>query len=188
MCARAGLDGPTVVRAAAALLDARGGRELTLGELAAHLGIRTPSLYNHITGQEELRRRLALLGVEELGYRLGHAAIGRSGDEAVVALAGAYRAFAHEHPGLYAASLRAPEPDDAALSAASDEILEIVRAVLAPAGLPNGELIHAIRAFRSVVHGFVSLELAGGFGLPVDVDESFNRLIRMFLRGLRTTP
>lgn len=35
------------------------------------------------------------------------------------------------------------------------------------------------------MHGFVSLELAGGFGLPVNVDESYHRLLTAFIRGLQ---
>nr|MDQ2831507.1 WHG domain-containing protein [Chloroflexota bacterium] len=56
--------------------------------------------------------------------------------------------------------------------------------VLAPYGLRGAEETHAIRAWRSLVHGFVSLEMTGGFGLPLDLDESFRRLIRLFIAGL----
>ena len=62
MPARAGLDSAAVVRAAADLADAKGIDALTLGEVAARLGVRTPSLYNHIAGLDGLRRDLALLG------------------------------------------------------------------------------------------------------------------------------
>jgi len=31
-----------------------------------------------------------------------------------------------------------------------------------------------------------TLEIAGGFGLPLDLDESFNRLLQMFVRTLQT--
>jgi hypothetical protein len=44
-----------------------------------------------------------------------------------------------------------------------------------------------VRAFRSIAHGFVSLEAAGGFGLSLDTDESYCRLISVFLRGLHVT-
>ena len=45
--------------------------------------------------------------------------------------------------------------------------------------------LHAVRGLRSVVHGFASLEVAGGFGLPLDLDESFRRLVEMFIGGLQ---
>jgi AcrR family transcriptional regulator len=185
MPARAGLDSAAVVRAAADLADAKGIDVPTLGELAAHLGVRTPSLYNHVNGLEGLRRDLALLGVRELNARLSRAAVGKAGDAAIAAFADAYRAFAHAHPGLYAATQRAPGPDDNELHAAADEVVATIVAVLAAYGLEGNDAVHTVRAFRSVLHGFVSLEMGGGFGLPLDLDESFRRLLRIFITGLR---
>jgi hypothetical protein len=37
---------------------------------------------------------------------------------------------------------------------------------------------------RSIVHGFVSLEHSGGFGLPLEIDETFRRLLVSFLSYL----
>jgi AcrR family transcriptional regulator len=184
MPARAGLDAAAVVRAAADLADAKGIDALTLGELAAHLGIRTPSLYNHIAGLDGLRRDLALVGVRELTARLARAAIGKAGDTAIIAFADAYRAFAHAHPGLYLATQRAPGPDDDELHAAADEAVATIVAVLAAYGLEGDDAVHMVRALRSVLHGFVSLEMGGGFGLPLNLDESFRRLLHIFIAGL----
>ncbi len=184
MGSKAGLDREAVVRAAAAMADAAGGKEVTLAELAAHLGVRTPSLYNHIAGQEGLRRELALLGTRELGARMGRAAMGKARADAILALANAYRAFAKERPGLYATSLRAPDPADLAHCAASDDVLAILFAVLEGYGLRGDVAVHTIRGLRSLLHGFVSLELGGGFGLPLDLDESFVRLVHVFIDGL----
>ncbi len=47
-------------------------------------------------------------------------------------------------------------------------------------------VLHAVRGLRSIVPGFVTLEGAGGFGLPLDLDESFRRLVAAFVKGLRT--
>jgi AcrR family transcriptional regulator len=184
MPARPGLDRDKIVRAAAELLDAAHGGEVTLAQVAARLGVRTPSLYNHIAGQEELRRGLALMGMRELGKRIGRAAIGKATDDAILAIAHAYRAFARERPGLYLATLRAPEPDDLELQATADEILTVLRLVLEPYGLSSEEEVHVMRGLRSLIHGFVSLELAGGFGIPVDLDDSFQHLLDQFLAGL----
>ena len=174
-----------MVRAASDLVDAEGIEALALARLAERLGVRTPSLYNHVAGLEGVRGGLAVYGIRELGAHLTRAAIGRSGEDAVVALAQAYRRFAKERPGLYAASLRAPEPGDEAARQASEDLLDVVRAVLAPYGLRGAAETHQIRAFRSLAHGFVSLELGGGFGLPVDIDESFRYLLALFIAALR---
>ena len=49
------------------------------------------------------------------------------------------------------------------------------------------EAIHALRALRSVVHGFATLEAAGGFGIPLNLDESFRRLVELLIRGMEGT-
>jgi len=182
--ARAGLDEAAVLRAAADLVDAEGWDTLSLTRLAEVLGVRAPSLYNHVAGLEGVRRGLAVMGVRELRDRMARAAIGRSGAEALFAIAEAYRRFAKERPGLYAAGLRAPGPDEAALAEVAADTLAIIRAVLAPYALQGAAEVHAMRAFRSLVHGFVSLELAGGFGMPVDLEESYRTLVRLLVAGL----
>ncbi len=181
---RPGLDEAAVLRAAAELVDAEGLETLSLARLAEALGVRSPSLYNHVAGLEGVRRGLALLGARELRDRLARAAIGKSGDDALYTIADAYRRFAKDHPGLYAASLRAPGPDDLTLSEVAADIYAIIAAVLAPLKLSGEAEVHMIRGFRSLAHGFVSLELAGGFGMPVDLDESYHVLMRTLLAGV----
>lgn len=185
---RVGLSREAVVEAAAELVDEEGLEALSLSVLASRLGIRTPSLYNHVAGLGGLRRELALLGLSELGRRIGRVAIGKTTDEATFAIARAYRHFVKERPGLYAATVRSSRlsyPEDPAFQAVERETLETVLAVLASYGLSGDEALHAARGFRSTVHGFATLEVAGGFGIPLDLDESFERLLRNFVAGLR---
>jgi AcrR family transcriptional regulator len=175
-----------VVQAAADLMDANPAHELTLADLARHLGVRTPSLYNHVESLDELRQCIAVYGVRELGDRLGSAAIGRSGPSALMAMAWAYRDFAASRPGLHLATQRAPQPGQTELAEAAEAVLDILRRVLEPLGLSENEQVHAIRALRAMVHGFVSLEQAGGFGMPVDLDESFQYLVDMYIAQIST--
>src|SRR5262249_6113108 len=112
MARSVGIDRAQVVAAAAAIADAQGLEELTLAQVAARLGVRLPSLYNHVDGLPGLRRELALCGARQLYERMSRAAIGKAEDEAMLALGQAYRSYIKEHPGLYAATVRAPAPDD----------------------------------------------------------------------------
>jgi AcrR family transcriptional regulator len=182
---RRGLTPAAVADTAARLADRDGLDALTLGAVAGELGVRTPSLYNHVDGLPGLRRALALRGVEELGEAIRDAAVGRSGDAAVVALAEAYRAFARRRPGLYAALQRAPGPGDADVAAAAARLLEPVFAVLRGDGIEGDDAIHAARALRSAMHGFVDIERMGGFGIDLDLDESYRRTIVAVAAGLR---
>src|SRR5919109_4652049 len=90
MSRRVGLDQATVVEAAARLVDEEGIDQLTLSRLAERLGVRTPSLYNHVAGLPGLKRDLAVSCLRDLLDRLMRATIGKSGAEAIVALADAY--------------------------------------------------------------------------------------------------
>jgi AcrR family transcriptional regulator len=180
----AGVTRERLVAVAAQIADAKGLEQLTLAEVAAALGIKLPSLYNHVDGLPGLRRELALLAARQLVERISRAAIGRAADEALMAVARTYRAFVLERPGLYATLVRAPSPDDAELQQAGAAIVEVVLAVLAPYGLSEEAAIHAVRGLRSIAHGFATIELAGGFGLALDRDESFERLMRAYLAGL----
>jgi hypothetical protein len=112
------------------------------------------------------------------------AAVGRARDDALVAMAHAYRAYATGHPGRYAATQRAPAEEDPELVAAAAAAVEIVLAVLRGYGLEGDDAIHAARAVRSALHGFVALETGGGFGLPVALDTSYDRIVAALARGL----
>ena len=184
MSHRVGLDQATVVEAAVKLIDEEGLDQLTLGRLAGRLGVRTPSLYNHVAGLPGLKHDLALYCLSDLLDRILLATVGISRAEAIFALADTYRAYAREAPGRYALTLQAPDHGDHELQALAQQLVDVLRAVLAPYRLGEEEAIHAIRSLRSIVHGFLSLEVAGGFGMPVDLDASFHWLINLYIDGL----
>jgi AcrR family transcriptional regulator len=182
---RAGLDHDRVVTAAADIADAEGLDAVTLARIAAQLGVKSPSLYNHVAGRDGLVHGVALLGLGELAATLREAAVGRAGRDALLATAEAYRRFVKEHPGRYAAgAVVAPEPGDAAHRAAGAAVLDVMSGVLRAWELADDERTHALRAFRAAVHGFATLEAAGGFGLKLDVDASFARLVTALAAGL----
>ncbi len=181
---RPGLSPKVVLAEAAKLADASGFDQLSLADLAARFHIKPPSLYNHIESLEALRRGLALMAMRELADSLGKAAIGRSKDDAVRNLAGAYRDFVKRRPGLYQSMQRAPSEADAELKRASDEVVNVCLAVLGGYGLDRRASLHAIRGLRSAVHGFATLEAIGGFGIPLSIDESFAWLVECFVTGL----
>jgi len=184
---RAGLDAEAVVAAAASLADADGLAQLTLARLAAALGIRTPSLYAHVDGLSDLRARLGARGARELAGVIKVAAAGRSRSDALRAVAAAYREYAHAHPGTYAA-MQQVASDSEEFQAAGAEVVGLIMAVLRGYGLEDEPAIHAVRAFRSAMHGFVTLERDGGFGLPVDLVASYDKLVTMLDAGLAATP
>jgi AcrR family transcriptional regulator len=185
---KAGISPADVIEAAAAIADRDGLAAATLTSVAQHLGIRTPSLYNHIDGLSGLRRLLALRAATMLSEAFTAAADGLDGPAKLRAIAVAYRTFALRHPGLYASLLPAPRPgeDDELYRAMAAPAL-MVADTLTEAGADHDTAIHLTRALRSLLHGFVHLESHGGFGMPVDIDASFDTALTMVMAATELT-
>lgn len=180
---RVGLTPEVVTRTAADLLNREGREALTLARVANELGVRSPSLYNHVEGLEGLEREIALAGIDQFADACRTAVMGRSGADALRAMAHAYRDFARSQPGVYALT-QVARPHDEEHVARSARVLEPVFAVLAGFGLEGDELIHATRTLRAALHGFTLLETQSGFGMDVDVDASFEWLVTALEVGL----
>lgn len=180
---RAGLSRAAVTRAALELIDEHGTGELTLAKVAERTGVATPSLYKHVRNVAELRNQIAIRVVGELTERLSSAVMGRAGDEALRAAMCAYREFVIDHPNRYAAFPQAP-PADPELAAATRRLLDVILAVLRGYGLEGPAAIHAARCLRATAHGFASLQAADGFGLPEDLDTTYDHLVGMLASGI----
>ena len=174
---RAGLTTAVVTQEAGKLADEVGFENLTLSALARRLGVRQPTLYKHVDGTAGLHREMAMLAKVQLADVMRRAAVGRARDEALLAIAVAYREWALEHPGLYATAVRAAAPGDVDDERAALEALEVIYDVLRSYGISGDDAIEATRALRALLHGFVTLQSGGGFGYPVDIDHSFLRAI-----------
>ncbi len=207
---RAGLTPQAVVDLALAVVDEggpSGWADLGLSAVAHRAGVAVPSLYKHVNGLPGLRSAVAARCVEELTAVMREAIAGATkaerttphddpareapasdpttptlaGAEALCAVADATRAYALTHPGRYRAVQGA---EATALGGRAAEPAELVAHVVGRLGLPPDRWVDQVRAVRAAVHGFVELELGGGFGMPEDVDESFRYLVDMLVRGL----
>ncbi len=175
-----------VVVVSAELVNRAGNIEqVTLKEIARTLNIRVPSLYNHVKGQAGLRQALRLFALQRLMQLFHEAIAGKTGKEALLATAHAYRAFAHANPGIYPLILEAgPDETGDEINRIKSDILTLFTLILGAYGLDKDDAHHAVRGLRSLLHGFVSLELARGFALPLDIDESFNHLLNLYISGI----
>ncbi|MFX3632117.1 MAG: WHG domain-containing protein [Candidatus Pristimantibacillus sp.] len=186
MSPRIGLDLHTILQSAAEIADEKGLNEVTLASLSQKLGIRSPSLYNHVDGLSGLKLKLAFHGLKNLYEKLMRAAVGRSGDEAVLSVGRAYIEFARLHPGLYEATLSSQHgSEDADLNMVSEEIVQLMIDIMQAYNVEKDIAIHMVRGLRSILHGFASLERVGGFGLPVNLDDSVEMVLRTYLSGFR---
>ncbi|MFI5952431.1 TetR/AcrR family transcriptional regulator [Cryptosporangium sp. NPDC051539] len=174
---RQGLTPETVVLAAADLADEIGVDRVTVSGLARRLGVRDASLYSHVRSLDDLRVRIALRASGELADRLGDAVAGRAGRDALGAFGSAYRAYALAHPGRYASTHLQLDPALVASTPSAQRILDLTGAMFRGYGLTDPDLTDAVRLVRSTFHGFATLEAAGGFGHPRDLDTSWRRAL-----------
>ncbi|MER6117441.1 WHG domain-containing protein [Streptomyces sp. NPDC001743] len=185
---RAGLSAERLTRAGAELADEVGFDQVTVSALARRFDVRVASLYSHVKNSHDLRTRIALLALEELADRGAAALAGRAGKDALGAFADVYRDYAREHPGRYAAAQYRLDPEAAAASAGGRHS-RMTRAILRGYDLTEPDQTHAVRLLGSVFHGYVSLEMQGGFSHSVpDSQESWSRIVDALDALLRNWP
>jgi len=179
------LDRTIVINTSAQLAEEVGLDNITLLKLANKLGVKTPSLYNHISGLKDIYIGLATLGMEKLGSTVRDSAIGKSNDEAITAIAYQYRKFAKQYPELYKAIINSPELNDSKVKEAGHIFVQIMYKVLEEYNYSEEDSMHIVRGLRSIMHGFVSLEAAGFFKSNWDREESYKRLVSGFILSIR---
>ncbi|MEU5001170.1 WHG domain-containing protein [Streptomyces sp. NPDC021622] len=185
---RVGLTAERLTQAGAELADEVGFDQVTVSALARRFDVKVASLYSHVKNSQDLKTRIALLALEELADRGAAALAGRAGKDALSALANVYRDYAREHPGRYAAGQMRLTPEAAAASAGGRHS-QMTRAILRGYDLTEPDQTHAVRLLGSVFHGYVSLELAGGFSHSApDTEETWPRILDALDALLRNWP
>ncbi|MEV6127564.1 TetR-like C-terminal domain-containing protein [Streptomyces violaceusniger] len=185
---RVGLTPERLTQAGAELADELGFDQVTVSELARRFDVKVASLYSHLKNGQDLKTRIALLALEELADRAAEALAGRAGKDALTAFANVYRDYAREHPGRYAAAQLRLDPEAAAASAGVRHA-QMTRAILRGYDLAEPDQTHAVRLLGSVFHGYVSLEMGGGFSHSApDSEESWSRTLDALDALLRNWP
>ena len=175
-----------IVNAALTFLDREGWDALTINALATQLGTKGPSLYNHVDSLEDLRRTVRMRVIDDIITMLNRVAEGRVRDDAVLVMAGAYRSYAHHHPGRYSAFTRMP-PSAATnpeFTAATRSAAAPVIAVLSSYGLDMEQAFYAALEFWSAMHGFVLLEMTGVMDDIIDTDTVFSDMVLRLAAGM----
>ncbi|CAL9319375.1 TetR/AcrR family transcriptional regulator [Streptomyces sp. R02] len=188
MAPRVGLTAERLTAAGAELADEVGFDQVTVSELARRFDVKVASLYSHVKNSHDLKTRIALLALEELADRAADALAGRAGKDALVALANVYRDYAREHPGRYAAAQYRLDPETA-MAGAGVRHSRMTRALLRGYDLDEPDQTHAVRLLGSVFHGYVSIEMGGGFDHSApDTQETWSRVLDALDVLLRTWP
>jgi AcrR family transcriptional regulator len=183
---RQGLNKEVVISAAIRLIEEKGISNFSLNELAKSLDIKPASLYSHIQNIDALLTDVGTIAVRQMVSCEKEAIAEKSRDEALFALAAAYRKFAKEHYELYLLVMNIPKGHNPVLERAAKEITEPVMEVLETYKIPKEMQMHYQRSLRSMMHGFVAHEEYGAFShFPIDRDQSYERSIRLIADGLQ---
>jgi AcrR family transcriptional regulator len=173
-----------IVDGALTFLDREGWDSLTINALATQLGTKGPSLYNHVDSLEDLRRAVRIRVIDDIITMLNRVGEGRARDDAVLVMAGAYRSYAHHHPGRYSAFTRMPlGGEDPEYAGATRNAAAPVIEVLSSYGLDGDEAFYAAIEFWSAMHGFVLLEMTGVMD-DIDTDALFSDMVLRLATGL----
>jgi AcrR family transcriptional regulator len=181
---RQGLTEEIIVKEAVKIVAENGINGLYLRDLAQRLGVKTPALYNHISGIDELKSSIGAYARKALNDKLREATDGKSREDAFIAATYVYRDFARNEPGLYSAVSHIPVSADEDPSVRG---LAPLRELIGSFNISEDDKVHFIRALRAALHGFVSLDHAGFMHLsPISKEDSFDVMVRGYFKALLT--
>ena len=179
------------------LIDERGFERFSLAALAGSLGVKTASLYNHISGLDELLADVGLKAAGMMYLAAEREMEGKHRRDALIALAFSLWEFAKQHPGLYHLMVRGTMNNEYAdMKTEALRVLEPITAAVNEYDLTHEQKVHWHRVIRSVGYGFVLHETKGAFTLAeypaaetyrIIVDEIHSSLCALENENRKTT-
>ena len=181
-----GLTKDLILAEAVVCVESTGQPVVSLHEVARRLGVKTPSLYNHIKNTKELRYEIFQYAIGQFVANQRAATANKRKDEAVRAFAEAYHTFATENKGLYRLIMSIPSEEDERAKEVAIPLLETVVEILTDYGLTEESVAHWQQVFRAILHGFISEEDLGYFYYykSIDLKKSRDIAVQCFLDGL----
>jgi AcrR family transcriptional regulator len=160
-----------IVHAARDLLERDGPDALSMRRLGERIGMRAPSIYEHLRDKQALEAALISVGFEEQAELFTQAVDGAADPLASIAIA--YRDFARRQPHLYRLMTERPLRRDL-LAPGVEEA-----AALPLLRVTGGDRERA-RAIWAFAHGMVMLELNQRFPPGADLDTTWRKGVDAF--------
>jgi AcrR family transcriptional regulator len=181
---RSRINSEQILAAAGEIGDTAGLGALTTTRLAERLRIKPPSLYQHFANIEVIKDALAMRALGEMIDLHKDVTSGRTGREALNALAHAQRTYAQARPGLYLAAMQA-HAGNAAISTLRQTYVRLVASTLETYHMDAEAAVEVSRPLLAALQGFVLVELNGLVGTPFETDQGYQRLLDMLDVGAR---
>ena len=175
-----------VVAAGLACIQEEGPEALNVNRVAQRLGIRTPSLYNHVDGADDLRQAVVLEVLDRSAVDIVFTDEERADPRAFIrALAMGLRRFAMSNANLYLFMMAAPVKwDSQPFSPHWGRTMDAFGASVHGFGFQGPDLLHATRFVLATIQGFIRLELRGSMAEHADEDSSFAWAMEAILAAL----
>lgn len=172
-----------IVEAARGFIQKESVDALTLSKLGSKLGVKAPSLYRHVANKEALLQAVNLQTMQELFAQLSEAhSEDAAPQEQLLALATAFRSFAHASPDLYILAMTT-KPEEG--RPAQDTLTQMARPIQSLMAQLSGEenSLTALRGLFALIHGFVMLELNQQLQRGGELDQVFEEVAKVYLNG-----
>ena len=179
----------TVIETARILIEHEGVEALSLGKIAAELGIKAPSLYRHIKNKHALLQAVVERTYLRLFDAYDHALANADDDpiEQLLRLSLAQREFAANNPNTYMLAYSTQSP-----ASETNPTMLLDRAILVQQIISqiSGEedSLPALRGLLAITHGFVMLELNGQFRRGGDLSETMEKIIEKVVEKPKPAP
>ena len=183
---KAGLNKKIIIDVAMSLADKQGLSEVTIKALAMELGVKPPALYKHLRGGiDELYQEMTLCGWQSLDNDIARSAVGKSKDEAIIAICYAFRNYSLAHPGVFEVMQWHNSYTTALNKESTQGIIASLYQVLDAYHMNPDEKLHILRLLRGFVQGYAAIEMHGGFGDPISTSDSFDYALRVLIDGIK---
>ena len=151
-----------IIETAANLSNKAGLENLSLKMIAEELKIKSPSLYNHVSSLDDIKKQLMLYGWKQIETLTIEAAVGVTGYEALKNMCYAF------------------------YKNATRKLFEMIFKVMKTVNISDENINHIIRTLRSFLEGFSLLVNNNAFGNPVSIKESFDLSLEIIINGIKT--
>lgn len=170
-----------IIETAANLSNKAGLENLSLKMIAEELKIKSPSLYNHVSSLDDIKKQLMLYGWKQIEKLTIEAAVGVTGYEALKNMC-----YAFYNKGIFTAMLWYNKYESIEKENATRKLFEMIFKVMKTVNISDENINHIIRTLRSFLEGFSLLVNNNAFGNPVSIKESFDLSLEIIINGIKT--
>ena len=173
-----------VIQAAADIADDKGLNNVSLKVVAEKLHIRTPSLYNHINNLDDLLLEVAHAGMRTMNQRMIQAAIGKSGDAAMHAVAIEYLNYMIEHCGVYETIQWATWHGTNETAAIFSDYTNLLKTLILSYNFETQKVPEILNLLMGFFHGYTTLQLRYAFSDAEKVRNELHENLDTVLAGI----